>query len=97
MANQRHDPQSHDDAYRFDKDDSVTLIVGSGKEELLVHANYVARKSPFFKTALKREWREGQTRATELPEDDYETLTDYLHFIYSGNLATPFLAVNVLR
>lgn len=74
--------------YHFDKGDSITLIVGLKKQELLVHANYIARKSAFFKTALKKEWREGQTRTIMLPEDDYETVTDYLRFIYSDKLPT---------
>jgi hypothetical protein len=70
----------------FDKGDSVTLIVGPKKHELLVHANYIARHSAFFKTALKKEWREGQTRTISLPTDDYETVTDYMRFIYSDKV-----------
>lgn len=65
----------------FDKGDSVTLIVGPEKHELLVHANYIVRSSKFFKTALKKEWREGQTRTISLPNDEYEPVTDYMRFI----------------
>ena len=70
----------------FDKGDSVTLIVGPEKYELLVHAKYSVRSSKFFKTALKKEWREGQTRTISLPTDEYETVTDYMRFIYSDKL-----------
>jgi len=73
----------------FDKGDSVTLIVGPEKHELLVHANYIVRSSKFFKTALKKEWREGQTRTISLPTDEYETVTDYMRFIYSDKLPGP--------
>lgn len=73
-------------AVNFDKGDSVTLIVGPEKHELLVHANYIVRSSKFFKTALKKEWREGQTRTISLPTDEYETVTDYMRFIYSDTL-----------
>lgn len=73
-------------AVNFDKGDSVTLIVGPEKHELLVHANYIVRSSKFFKTALKKEWREGQTRTISMPTDEYETVTDYMRFIYSDTL-----------
>jgi hypothetical protein len=73
-------------AINFDKGDSVTLIVGPEKHELLVHANYIVRSSKFFKTALKKEWREGQTRTISMPTDEYETVTDYMRFIYSDTL-----------
>lgn len=72
----------------FDKGDSVTLIVGPEKRELLVHANYISRRSAFFEASLKKEWLEGQTRTVTLPEDDYDVVTAYLKFIYSGRLDT---------
>jgi hypothetical protein len=77
-------------ALHFDKGDSVTLIVGPEKQELLVHANYIARNSAFFKTALKKEWREGQTRTISMPTEDYETLTTYLRFVYGFQLPSEF-------
>jgi hypothetical protein len=79
--------QSVTAALHFDKGDSVTLIVGPEKRELLVHANYIARNSAFFKTALKKEWREGQTRTINLPTYDYETMTSYLKFVYGIQLS----------
>lgn len=62
------------------------LIVGPEKHELLVHTNYIVRSSKFFKTALKKEWREGQARTISLPTDEYETVTDYMRFIYSDKI-----------
>ena len=84
-----HSPQTVALPTHFDKGDSVTLIVGPEKHELLVHANYIVRSSKFFKTALKKEWREGQTRKISLPTDDYETVTDYMRFIYSDKFPGP--------
>jgi hypothetical protein len=56
----------------FDKDKAVTLVVGEepGKYELLVHAGRIFANSEFFKTALKREWLEGQTRTINITADD---------------------------
>lgn len=78
----------------FDKGDSVALIVGPEKRELLVHANYISRRSAFFEASLKKEWLEGQTRTVALPEDDYDVVTGYLKFIYSGRLDTPLVHVS---
>lgn len=82
--------------YHFDKSDSVTLIVGPEKHELLAHGNFIARRSAFFEAALKEEWLEGQTRSIALPEDDHETVTDYLKFTYSGKLVTSLLEANIM-
>lgn len=74
--------------YHFDNGDFVTLVVGPEKHELLSHANFIARESVFFKTALKKEWREGQTRTIYLPDDEHETVTHYLRFLYGKTLPT---------
>ena len=81
-------PQAAPAAPHFDKEESVTLIVGPEKRELLVHANHIARNSEFFKTALKKEWREGQARTVSMPTDDYETMNTYLRFVYGSQLPT---------
>jgi hypothetical protein len=71
---------------QFDKGEAVTLIVGVDKHEMLVHANHISRNSEFFRTALKKEWLEGQTRIITLPVDDPKTVTHYLNFTYNGRL-----------
>jgi len=71
---------------QFDKGETVTLIVGVDKHEMLVHANHISRNSEFFRTALKKEWLEGQTRIITLPVDDPKTVTHYLNFTYNGRL-----------
>lgn len=59
-------------------------MVGQGDRlaELAAHADAL-NESPFFRIALKKEWPEGQTRKIELPDDDVNTVEDYLHFLYT--------------
>jgi hypothetical protein len=82
--------QSAPAASNFDKGDSVTLIIGPEKQELLVHANYIERTSEFFRTALKKEWLKGQTRTISLPIDKYETMTTYLRFVCGAQIPIEF-------
>lgn len=72
--------------YSFDKANYVTLVVGSKKHDMLVHANILTQSSEFFQTALKKEWREGQTRTITMPDDDSETVAAYLNVLYRGKL-----------
>ena len=69
-----------------DKGEAVTLIVGEEKQEMLVNACHISKNSEFFRTALKKEWLEGQTRTITLPVDDPKIVTQYLNFTYSGEL-----------
>jgi hypothetical protein len=81
----------------FSKGEAVTIVVGEEKHEMLVHANCISSNSEFFKTALKKEWLEGQTRTITLPVDDPKTLRHYLYFTYSGKLPTTHIAVPIAR
>jgi len=74
----------------LDKADSVTLILGPDKHELLAPANILTRSSDFFKTALKKEWLEGQTRTITMPDEDPETIAEYLSIIRCGRLPVRF-------
>jgi hypothetical protein len=82
---------------QFNKGEAVMLIVGEEKHEMLVHANYLSSNSDFFKTALKKEWIEGQTRTITLPVDDPQTITHYLYFTYSGKLPSAHIATEAAR
>lgn len=68
----------------FDKTDSVTLVVEPQKHELLAHAKFITLTSDFFKTVLKKEWLEGQTRVIHLPEENVPAMVIYLKSIYTG-------------
>jgi hypothetical protein len=80
----------------FDKSEAVTLIVGSDKDELLVHADQISKNSAFFKAALKKEWLEGQTRTINLPVEEEWNVTHYLRFAYIGELPTASIEKTML-
>lgn len=60
------------------------MVVGQGAltKEFAAHEGHLS-DSLFFRNALKKEWREGQTRKIELPDDEPETVRLYLHFLYT--------------
>lgn len=69
---------------------TVVLLVGKAQQEMLVHMNIICAHSTFFRTALKKEWKEGQTRVIKLPEDDPDIVTRYLNFVYHNRLVTQY-------
>ena len=72
----------------FAQRSTVTLLVGTDEEPLVAHESYTKKNSEFFQAAVMKEWVEGQTRVIKLPEDDVETMTNYLTFTYSCELPT---------
>jgi hypothetical protein len=64
----------------------INLLVGEDEEEMFAYGTYLSLYSGFFKAALKVEWAEGQTRTVKLPEEDPETVTFYLDFLYGKGL-----------
>lgn len=74
--------------FSFAQEDTVVLVVGSEKKSLVAHESYLNLNTNFFRTALKKEWVEGQTRVINLPEDDTETVTSYLTFTYGSGPPT---------
>lgn len=60
--------------------------MGERKDEYYVHESLLCKDSPFFTSASKKEWREGQERRIALP-DDYSLVIDlYLQWVYSGKI-----------
>ncbi|KAI5361020.1 putative SKP1/BTB/POZ domain superfamily protein [Septoria linicola] len=57
--------------------DIITIKVGTGKVEA---------RGGFFEAALKQQWREGQTREIELPEDEPDIVAAYIEWLYSGKI-----------
>ena len=78
-------------AFSFAQEDTVVLVVGPEKKSLVAHESHLNLNTDFFKTALKKEWVEGQTRVINLPGDDTETVTSYLTFTYGSGLPTATL------
>jgi hypothetical protein len=80
------EPFEHKFTSEFDRADVVILVVGPQKHELLAHARFITPTSEFFKTALKKEWLEGQTRIIHRHDENVRHVVMYLDFIYTGYL-----------
>lgn len=72
----------------FDRDDAVTLLVGPDEHPILAHGNFISFNSDYFKTALKKEWAEGQTRTIKLVDECPEIVSHYLNYTYTNKLPT---------
>jgi hypothetical protein len=73
---------------KYTHDDLATLVIGSDEHEMVVYGHVLAEYSTFFDAALKKGWKEGQTRIIRLPEEDTKTVTHYLDLIYGQGLPT---------
>lgn len=73
---------------RYTSDDQITLLVGEREEKLIVSGHILSVHSDFFNAALKKEWKEGQSRLIKLPEVEYKTVLRYVDFIYGQGLHT---------
>jgi hypothetical protein len=71
---------------KYTRSEQVTLVIGPDEQELTVCGHLLAKTSEFFETALKKEWKEGQTRIIKLPEDNVESVTHYLDFVHGEGL-----------
>lgn len=61
----------------------------AGDTEILnIHRGVLCKSSGFFQSALKPEWSESreQPDVIDLPDDSVETVSDYIRWLYSGNL-----------
>lgn len=74
--------------HHFDKNDCFTLNVGPDSNEILVHADYLVQESEVFKNMLAQQWF---VPTIAIPDVDYETMTNYLHFAYIQKLPTAHL------
>ncbi|KAK5739077.1 hypothetical protein LTR17_005597 [Elasticomyces elasticus] len=66
---------------------TIEVVVGPEKSIFYVHEKLLRARSAFFEAALNKEWKEGQDKKVELPEDDASTFGRYIHYLYSGKLA----------
>jgi len=73
---------------KYTRGDLVTLLIGPDEQELVVCGQLLTKTSEFFEAALKKEWKEGQTRMVRLPEEDAETTIHYLDFVCGQGLPT---------
>lgn len=68
----------------------VTVTVGAGEdsEVFLVHDFLLKQTSKFFQTALKEDWKEGQEKKVDLPEDKPEAFGIYNEWLLHGKIAS---------
>lgn len=71
---------------KYTRGDLVTPLVGPDEQELVVCGTPLAETSEFFRTALKKEWKEGQKRMIRLPEEDITLITRYFDFVFGQSL-----------
>ncbi len=61
----------------------ITLAAGPGPQSYVVHEELLCEHSPFFKAAVKKEWKEAQERIIPLPDDGPEVVCLYVHWVYA--------------
>ncbi|CAK1360060.1 unnamed protein product [Cercospora beticola] len=67
---------------------TVTVGTGDDAEVFLVHDFLLKQSSKFFQTALKEEWREGQEKKVDLPEDKPEAFGVYTEWLLQGKITS---------
>ncbi|EMC90829.1 hypothetical protein BAUCODRAFT_333970 [Baudoinia panamericana UAMH 10762] len=67
-------------------DEPVKILIGPKPVTLYVHEKVLVKHSAFFKTALKKQWREGQTRQVKLPDTNPKAFHRYVHWLYNSTI-----------
>ncbi|KAI4657952.1 uncharacterized protein J4E78_006342 [Alternaria triticimaculans] len=73
------------------KDSIIQLIVpncAGDTERLQVHRGVLGKSSEFFRRAMKPEWtdRKEDSKTLDLPEDSANIVTDYIKWLYDGEI-----------
>ncbi|TKA69373.1 hypothetical protein B0A55_06160 [Friedmanniomyces simplex] len=66
---------------------TLEIVVGVEERTFHVHEKLLRSRSAFFEAALSKEWKEGQARKVELPDDDVDAFESYARWLYNGKLA----------
>lgn len=66
----------------------VKIVVGPEEECFHVHASALTSTSEFFKSALKKEWRKTGDRDIDLRDQQTETFSSYVHWLYYNEIIT---------
>lgn len=72
--------------HRMNHEEVIPVIVGEAEKTFYVHKKVLCDASPFFASALNKEWLEKEDQAINLPEDRPMTVETYIHWIYSDKL-----------
>jgi hypothetical protein len=79
-------PSASSHCTKYSHDDLVTLLVGPDEQKMVAFGHQLSKNSEFFKSALKKQWVEGQTRVIRLPDEDARIVEEYLDFVSGGVL-----------
>ena len=63
--------------------------MGEQEIEYKVHETLLSKRSEFFASASKEEWKEGQERRVPLPDDTPSVVDLYVQWIYTGGIVSP--------
>lgn len=69
---------------RFLSSPIITVRVGTeNAKEFYIHKDRLCRNSPFFKSALEKDWSESRSNIVSLPDDEVETFAVYCDWLYN--------------
>ena len=64
----------------------ILVRVGKTKQAFYVHETLLRDSSDFFNNALKKEWKEGQEAAVDLPDAQPDDFRAWVKFLYTGRV-----------
>lgn len=69
---------------------AVKIRVGDSEkyQDFVAHESFLTSRSEFFRLALKKEWKEAESRLVKLPDDDPYIFAIYLNVVYTGHVNT---------
>jgi len=67
----------------FVQDGVFALRIGppEGTHDRIVHTSLLCQRSPFFESALQKDWKENKSNIIELPGDDVEIVDLYIAWV----------------
>lgn len=80
-------PEADEDC-RFTRSPIITIYVGPEREIFTVHQDLLCYRSDYFKTLLKEQWKEGQTKELiwDEPDDKIEYVETMMDWLYGQKL-----------
>lgn len=75
----------------------MKVVVGGAKTTLYLAPDALRTTSNFFRSALKKEWMEGEENTIKLPEEDPFIFRLYAEWLYTGNIFCKSEATTITR
>ncbi|CAK4018747.1 btb poz domain containing [Lecanosticta acicola] len=73
---------------KLDLTETYTVVVGAGdaQKAFNIHKSFLSKTSEFLKRACNGDWKEGEAKKIEFPEQAPEVFEIYLQWLYTGDL-----------